>query len=409
MPLICLILLNSQLLSQNIDLLIIHSAGKNHGMAESGLGSAQGISSIDLNPAGFANTPNSSISFSQNIKYYSYSLFNQRVDQNVSRIFDWGKFRYNFENILAVIPVKSNFSMGGGFIQKINPFIQNQMRAITWSPLFNQQTSGSVYALALSSSLNITKNIAVGFTFYNYFGKITSRVTGDNHGNDVDKWATLENKLSGRNFRFGAILRTGKIGFGFIIETPFDLTVKTQKDISQNRLYEYLFPDYDETKWKMPMVVGMGFSYSFFRDWILNLDLERQYYKKSELSLNLYEYGGLPNWKDLTIIRSGIEFYPFKNNRLPLRIGYAYIPQLYASNNSTGMGTTILEYENTSQNVKHIFTSGTTILFRNWSLNVRLEYARVKWHRDFQTYILVEDDYTESNFVVGSEIVYSFE
>ncbi len=126
------------------------------------------------------------------------------------------------------------------------------------------------------------------------------------------------------------------------------------------------------------------------------------------MRLNLVEFGGAPNWQDSNILRAGIEFYPFRRPRLPLRFGYAYIPQLYASNQSIGEENTVLSYENTKQNIKHLFAAGTTLSFSNLTLNLALEYAALKWHRDLQTLDSIIDDYKEKNYVVAAELIYAF-
>ncbi|RKY83386.1 hypothetical protein DRQ09_10145 [candidate division KSB1 bacterium] len=273
--------------------------------------------------------------------------------------------------------------------------------------MFHHNTYGSVYALTLSSGFKLKNNILIGINFYRYSGIITSKIKGDNHGRDSDKWASLENSLNGMNFRIGLIFKRKKINLGFILESPYKMNVKVKKSISEIRTFEYLFPNYNQTKWNMPLIIGAGICFKGYKNWKFNLDLEKQQYKKSDVKLCLYEFGGEPNWKDIFIIRTGIELYPFKWKNLPIRIGYAYLPQLYASNISEGKDNRVLSYKDTEQNIKHLFTTGTTVKFSKFYLNIGLEYSFLKWRRDYNTYIFVKDDYTESNITLFSEIIFN--
>ncbi len=399
-----LILSNSELHSQNLDLGFIHSSGELIGVAGSDIGRTEGISSLDINPAGLATTSQICISVSQSVRYYSYLLHRRNI--GVAAInFDWDKIRFNFDNILIAIPSKKRVVFGMGLIRKTNAHLYNYRRAITWSSLFNHETTGSIYALTLSSSLKLTQKISLGFTFYRYFGTITSTVNGENHGFDAGKWAALDNSFSGWNFRMGAVFRLRKFSTGLIFESPGNLNVSVRKDISTDRMYEYLFPNYDQTKWEIPFVVGFGFAYTGLKNSVFTFDFETRQYEKSNFQLNLFEFGGQPNWKDVNIFRMGAEF---QFTKLPIRLGYAYIPQLYASNNAIGLDNEILEYEDTSQNVKHLFAIGTTVKFSKVSFNFGFEHTFVKWHRNLDTRMFIEDDYTEKTFFFSSEAIYYF-
>src|SRR4030042_1013948 len=194
--------------AQNTDLLTKFSMGKYVSMGGAGLGIVDDISAVDFNPAGLSQIKNLTFSLSQNFKYYSYYSFiaNQGAGSITN---EWNKLKYNLENILIAYPLNENITLSAGFIQKINPYLTNVRRYITWSTMFSQETSGSVYAIALGSGLKISKNISLGLTIYNYLGTVDSKVVGDNHGRDSDKWALMENDFSGFGFRFGGQARLG--------------------------------------------------------------------------------------------------------------------------------------------------------------------------------------------------------
>jgi hypothetical protein len=341
------------------------------------------------------------------VKYYRYTLFRQNIG-NWAFDLGWNSAQYNFENILAAIPLTEKIGLGIGYMQKLNPFIENSGRAITGSSLINQVTDGTVYALTVASGVTITKNILLGISLVRYTGNVTSRLQGDNHGRELYKSAKLESALKGVNLNLGMIFKTENFSAGATFTPPFELTVGAQKQISEENSYASLFPDYDQAKWKMPWIGRIGFAYAGYENWTFAFDLETHHYESSEVRLNLVEFGGAPNWKDSNILRAGIEFYPFRRPRWPVRLGYAYIPQLYASNKAIGEGNNILSYENTKQNVKQLFTAGTTLSYTNFTLNFGLEYAWLKWHRDLQTLDSIVDDYKEKNYVVAAELIYSF-
>lgn len=135
------------------------------------------------------------------------------------------------------------------------------------------------------------------------------------------------------NVQGGVIFKTENFSAGATVGSPVDLKIKTSKQISENRDYEKLFPAYNGTTWKLPLIIGVGFAYTGYKNFIFALDFEAYRFERSSAQLNLYEFGGQPNWKEVNILRAAVEFYQFRNRNLPIRFGYAYIPQLYASNN----------------------------------------------------------------------------
>lgn len=398
---------SQQLDAQNLDLLTHYASGKYRGMAGAGMAVVEGVAAVDLNPAGLARTQQISFSASQSTTNYRYSLFRQNIGKWAFNTI-WHSSQYNFENILAAVLLGKKIGLGIGYIQKLKPFLKNSRRAITGSSLINQEMDGSVYALTLASGITVTKNILLGISLARYTGAVTSNLQGDNHGSELYKSARLESDLKGVNFEFGLIFKTEKFNAGVTFAPPFELTVDTQKQISADNSYAALFPNYDHAKWKMPWIGRVGFAYTAHANWTFALDLETHHYESSDVRLNLVEFGGAPNWKDSNILRAGFEFYPFRRPHLPVRLGYAHIPQLYASNRAVGVGNSILSYENTKQNIKRLFSAGTTLSYANFNLNLGFEYATLEWHRDLQTLDSIFDDYKEKNYVLAAELIYSF-
>jgi len=393
------------LTGQIIDLGALNFSGKYQTMGGAGIGIVKGISSIDLNPAGLAGTEKLSFLVSQNYKYYKYDLLRggdgSIFNKNRSAMpFEWNKKVYDFRNLSIAYPVTPNLSLGIGFIQKLNPFIYNRQRALTWSGLFHHDLFGSVYALVVSSGYKIQENLYAGISFYNYAGIIHSTIKGDNHLKDRNKWANLDNDLSGMNFRAGMQYIRGKISTGLVFETPYTMTVKTEKDMSPEGLYQRFLPLYDQAEWEMPWIIGFGFAFTGNEKWTFTLDLESRHYKESDVRLNLFEYAIGPNWKDPLILRTGLELFPWKWRNLPLRMGYAYIPQLYATDVTMSTDKNLNDNSGSGQVVKHLVSAGTGFSFSQFTLDIGCEYYFLNWNRTFHTTITVEDDYRETDIIL---------
>lgn len=72
------------------------------------------------------------------------------------------------------------------------------------------------------------------------------------------------------------------------------------------------------------------------------------------------------------------------------------------------MGNSILDYTDTIQNIKHLFSVGTIIAISKGSFNANFEYKTVEWHRDLGTTWLIKDIYVERTFVLSLSFVHPF-
>lgn len=377
-------------------------------MAGSGIALTAGVDAVDLNPAGLAEINDRTLVFSQYADYHFYSIDNVRKEENLARIFEWNKIVYRPQSLLAAWPINQNFSVAFGYINRISPYLFNQRRAITWSPLFHQETSGSVHSLLFSIAYRLSEQLSIGASTFLYYGLLMSNVHGENHGNDTDKWAKLENEISGAGFKTGIKYKLGVLQAGLVLEMPVSLNVNTEQSISDDMLYAYLLPDYKSNTFHLPLNIGLGLAWFANNALTLAFDYELRDYKSSSLQLNLYEYGGKPNWKDIHIFRFGIIYIDQSGEWLPVQFGYAFIPQLYASNTSQGIGNSITSYQDKNQNIKHLFTLGTAIDFSFGQLNLTYKYAVINWHRDLYSYITVKEDYTEDIYSLSTTFTFKF-
>jgi hypothetical protein len=377
-------------------------------MAGAGSALAQGTAAVNVNPAGLGSLDAIAFSTGHEVEYHRYSLLRENVG-NWGFVDDWSATRFVPEYVTAVVPIRANLGIGVGYGTNILPFVDNDRLAITGSSLFHQRTEGSIDALSLAAGLKITDGLQVGMKLSRRSGTVTSNIQGDNHGRDADQWARLESSVKGFGAQVGLLLRGSVFSVGGGVTLPTWLTVTTAKAISPNGSYESLFPLYDKTDWKLPLSVTVGAAYSPDTLWTLVADVEVRKYFSSNVQWNMYEVGGMPTWKDVVVLRAGTEFHPFSPATLPVRLGYAYIPQIYESIDAKSVGYQVVSYTNTGRNIKHLFTAGTSFSLSILDVAVSLEYSVLTWHRDLHDVTNVLDDYTEKRVGVFLEVEYRLE
>jgi hypothetical protein len=377
-------------------------------MAGAGSALAQGTAAVNVNPAGLGTLDAIAFSTGHEVEYHRYSLLRENVG-NWGFVDDWSATRFVPEYVTAVVPIRANLGIGVGYGTNILPFVDNDRLAITGSSLFHQRTEGSIDALSLAAGLKITDGLQVGMKLSRRSGTVTSNIQGDNHGRDADQWARLESSVKGFGAQVGLLLRGSVFSVGGGVTLPTWLTVTTAKAISPNGSYESLFPLYDKTDWKLPLSVTVGAAYSPDTLWTLVADVEVRKYFSSNVQWNMYEVGGMPTWKDVVVLRAGTEFHPFSPATLPVRLGYAYIPQIYESIDAKSVGYQVVSYTNTGRNIKHLFTAGTSFSLSILDVAVSLEYSVLTWHRDLHDVTNVLDDYTEKRVGVFLEVEYRLE
>ena len=391
---------------QNLDFLQNSASGVSRGLAGAGIAGMHRHDSGDLNPAVLAGLTRLEVSISAFGSYYVYQLINERKEEQLTRIFNWTKLHPQFKNLQVSGPAGAHIGLGVGIQNQITPFLYNQKRALTWSPLFNQTCSGSLGRAFGTVGYLVTPVLALGFSVFHVSGTLVSEIHGENHGNDTEKWALLENRFRGNGLKLGSRYGTESFNLGFTFEPPQHLSVYIDKSTSPDSLYAGLLPDGTETRWKTPGQFGLGGAYLYHDQLMLALDIVYYRYSPASVQFNRFEDGGNPVWDDLVALRLGLERI---NNTggLPLRCGYAYLPQAYTSTRKTpGVGQPAV-IEAGHHNLQQLFTVGTSTPFGQSVLNVSLEYAVLTWHGDLYSYIQVEDSYTERVFTLFLEWVYS--
>jgi len=402
---------SQRLYGQNTEMTIQTESGRYEAMADAGCALTSGIESFVLNPSGLADVDGVEFGLSFTPALYRYELLNVRHEPTVtaSRLFRWQKGHIGLGSLLLVCPVSDRVSMGLGFSRSCNPFLFNYFRAITWSPLFEQTTDGGLFDLGLAIGARFGRHIGLGFKAVYCSGQYESHVQGDNHGVDREKWATLTQSLSGFGALLGARFQTGNLHAGATVRFNSPLQVTVRPAISADQKYAYLFPDYTRMRWSFPVVAVLGLAYYITQQTVMTVDFESQFFSASPLQVNLFEYNGRPDWHRVQILRCGVQSLLAGRNQLPLRMGYARIPQQYAAVNAFGVQNTIREVEFRSRNIRHQISAGTGIEKGQLSIDGSMMYAWIKSRRNFQTRIRITDQFIEKDFQCSIQIRYSLQ
>ena len=381
---------------QNLDLFSKTSSAIHRGLAGAGLALVEGNNSGDINPAGLAGIQEQQISATAFIEYYKYELVNERLEEGLTRIFDWAKLQRSIQSLHFASPLGKQTGISLGIGNLISPFLYNQKRAVTWSPLFNQLTHGDIHKPHLSLGHLITSDLSIGVTANLVFGSIRSEVHGENHGNDEDKWATLKSSLSGWGFKTGLHFQRENYQIGVAFEPSMKVDIQYQQAVSSDSLYRRLFPESENSTWLTPMRLGLGTAIKINDEIIATLDVERFELDSKTPQFNLFEYGGLATGGDIFTYRVGLLYE--RDGLIPISVGYAYLPQSYTSTMKTILADNSAEISNGDRILNQLYTIGISKSYSNSSLNIVAEYSVLTWKGDLHTYITVKDAYTEQGF-----------
>ncbi len=395
----------AQLRAQNSDLLFRTTGDKYRSMASAELALANDASALVSNPSALAFTRGITFALSANAAIHSYSLL-RRNSNGTAFDLEAQKTTKQFDEAALAFALGPRFGIGLGYFRKLTPYVDNDRRAITGSVLFHQTTSGSMHALRLASGFKMSERFSLGAALDYNSGAITSAIRGDNHGRETHKWARLEHKFSGLNFQAGASFHASKFRAALRASTPSALHVQAHTKISDEQDYAVYFPSYQQLDFALPTIIAAGIAFTGSARWTLAMDFETQRFKTSPLQLHLYEFGGAPNWKSANVWRIGLEWLPFEKINLPLRLGYAYVPQLYASNQAVGAQNNISSYRDTKQNLRHLLALGTSLAVRAYVWSFGVEYSFLKWHRELQVANTVLDDFREVQLSFFSALEY---
>lgn len=391
-------------LAQNLDLGRELFSSRYRSLAGAGSAVTSGVAALDHNPAGLAGGGDNQLSVTVSGALYSYILFNDRTAQDLLRIFRWRKPDGDYPVLAATLKFNDRLVLGLGYGPQISPYLFNRRRAITWSPLFNQMTDGSLNGLLAALGWQWHRNWKTGIGLRYLSGLIRSEVHGENHGADETKWARLDTRLWGWDLRFGLQGQRGRFSWGATAATPLMLDARTTTALSADSLYISLLPAYRRTTWNRPWNFTLGVAGRLGPALALLADIETLNYSPGDLQLNLFEYGGRPNWKDGYALRFAIDYSP-RTGR-PLRLGYARLPQIYASVLTSGTPYQIAGNSDRDQNIRHLLTVGSSRRYHDWELHYGLEYSWLYWRRDFPVSGYdVTEDYREKRYQVHLQLV----
>jgi len=373
-----------------------------------GVAVTEGVNALYSNPAGLGKTPFSEVLIFQDLSYFSYYLINIRQSQKFGETFNWGKSKIYFPNLLIKHQLKPGMALGLGYVDYISPFLNNERRAITWSTLFSQETSGTVRAFMIGAGLNNSPRLSTGFNISRYYGHITSIIQGDNHKLDQGKWLKTRTRLSGWNLKFATQFKLPRTELGFTVSTPLTLKTKSKSTISQDSTYNYLVSDQNNPDLMIPLNINLGFAFALSKNIMISIDIYTYRIDSKGLKLNIFEYGGNPNWKNGLGFHTGINYLPAQAKGIPLKFVYAFKPQPYASIHAWGEANTIFGYMNKEQNFKHYLIMSSTFKKYGLIIDYGFKFSFLSWRRNLDvTGFMVEETYHEKEYNIFINIVYT--
>jgi len=397
--LICF-LFSSIIFSQNLDFIPTNFSGNMTSTGNSGVAIVSGVNSIFLNPAGINLLNGTEILFSIKGEYYSYRLLNYLHNKDLGRIFSDGKFKPVYPNILIKTNVNKKIGVGIGYINYLSPFLINSKRAITWSTLYNQETKGSIKGIIFGLGYNYNSNLSGGINISKYNGRITSEIQGDNHGTNKGKQLELITNLTGWNIKIGSQLYLNRGSFGFVVSSPIKFISNITTELSRDSLYKNLIPENNKSSISVPFNFTFGCTFDYSDNITIMFDLLTYFVNKSDLGLNIFEYGGDPSWKNNVGINTGFVYLSDKNLNYPIKFGYSFQPQIYSSINSFEEENHAIKIEYKKQNIKHSFSFGSSFKHQNTIIDYGIKYSFLKWNRDYKTVsYLTEDNYLERQYM----------
>jgi len=388
------LILYASLSGQNLDLLESTPSAFYRSLGGAGIALGSETASAVLNPASLIQGPAFQIMVSGSMSHHRYHLVNERQEESLTRIFKWQENDHGIGQVQLSGRLFETLYLSLGYENRVRPFLFNQHRAITWSPLYNQRTAGAIGGPFLALSYRPIKAFSTGLLMIAYQGSVRSEIHGENHGNDTDKWVWAEHAFTGVDIKFGFLYLASSFQVALTVEPGARLPVKTSTGLSQDGLYSGLLPVVMNTEFISPNVITLGTALSIAPDIKWVVDLRWQDFRASEVQINLFEYGGPPRDESLWSLHTGMALKPGKNG-VPLRLGYARQPQVYTAIEKTQPLGESASLSFGAHNIQHTLSVGTSKVLARGMVHVGLDYRLLVWDGDLYTYITVTDAYTE--------------
>ncbi len=206
------------------------------------------------------------------------------------------------------------------------------------------------------------------------------------------------NKFSGFNVTLGAQFKTGRVGLGLVVRTPFALSVETGRSVYSVRYInelstiegsDTLFYDGLLAKYDIPLVVAGGIGVDLGHNTIFAADLEYRGFSGQRVRLRdelILEPGGentevftdsIPKWKNSFSVRAGVEhIFETSKGNVPIRFGGGYIPLVAPSYETVTSGSTPYKESSTSS---YTLSAGTGIHWEQIRLDLAYTYTSYDW------------------------------
>ncbi|HEX9615760.1 MAG TPA: hypothetical protein VGA55_09630, partial [Bacteroidota bacterium] len=181
--------------------------------------------------------------------------------------------------------------------------------------------------------------------------------------------------------------------------------MQQESAVSPDSQYSVFFPPEKGTAWEIPTSLRAGIAVTVWGDVLAVVDIEQGSYKKPDAPFNLYEYGNESMSTRFLAARMGTEFRPFVEVAFPIRVGYAYVPQAYASSEALGTNSgnvlRVDESRDTDRNVKHVLNIGATLAYEAFHLYPSLEFSWLSWKRHVSGQFIADNEYSETTITAS--------
>lgn len=264
----------------------------------------------------------------------------------------------------------------------------------------NSQLAGGIDAINVGFGTRIRENMAFGLSANIYSGKSQRNsvvfISGDNlpvnnfqHGTFTsDRQVSDSNKYSGFNVTVGLKLDGKILDAGLVVRTPFSLSQKRQRVLSQLDnvnggpfFTDTIFQIDLLTKYDIPLMVGLGVGYHYKENWLFAADLEYRSFSSAKIKIrenlilvpggnNIEEFDVLDasqwQYSNVFIVRAGTEFLKETSvGTIPLRAGIGYVPLPAPNTDINGSRSTSVSYQ---------FSLGTGIHWNQIKLDLGYMY-----------------------------------
>ena len=421
------------------------------GMGNAYLGLADDITAGAWNPAGLVGFEGPMLGVSwgttrpRGFTDYTVESNLWRTDHSgslsdISGLYFVGPFRFKGHALVGSVSYTRNFEnlMGLGYnVQVEELFAVIRHNIFVWDTLsvdvgVRELFEGGVSTVVFSLGTRINETSSVGLGVNIYTGESTMEtdqvaIVEEFPIQPGEQLVRLNNstlvvdtaQFSGVNFTFAYKRTSERLNLGFVLRTPFDLNLNTNRSIYNLTSFNGLpiefgtdttFFDNQLTKYTMPWTIASGAAYSFGDNLVVTMDAEwrrfssLKYKRRDSLFIdpagnNEEFYTDIdPEWNSTFSLRFGSEYRKSTSiGTIPIRAGFGLVPIAWPNDTESESPEGALNFphllfrplvkalNNDETPIMYTFSAGTGIHWSQIMLDWAYTYSAVdrNWGTDF--------------------------